>query len=318
MKVYSPKGATFAPMNLQMRSILLALTATLLWSTVGTAFKLTLAHIHITHLLLIASFTSMLIYIILLALTGKVSLIWKMKWQQWANSAILGFLNPFLYYLVLLKAYDILLAQEAGTLNYLWPVVLALLSVPLLGHRLGWKGFLAILISFAGTIVIGTRGQISTLKFTQPAGVGLAVSSAFIWAIFWIFNVRDQREQTIKLFLNFLFGTVYTLFYTLLTTGLQEFSIYGIAGSVYIGLFEMGLTYILWLKALQTTTSAAKISNLVYLSPFISLMIIHLVLKETIYFSTFVGLVLIISGILMQQAIARYEDQRFSPKKNQP
>ena len=34
----------------------------------------------------------------------------------------MGLFNPFLYYLVLFKAYDLLEAQEAGTLNYIWPI----------------------------------------------------------------------------------------------------------------------------------------------------------------------------------------------------
>ena len=75
----------------------------------------------------------------------------------------------------------------------------------------------------------------------------------------------------------------------------------GLAGSVYLGIFEMGLTFVLWLKALKLSSTTAKVSNLIYLSPFISLVLIHFIVGETILLSTFVGLVFIISGILMQQ-----------------
>ena len=34
-----------------------------------------------------------------------------------------GFLNPFLYYIILFKAYSLLPAQEALSLNYTWPLV---------------------------------------------------------------------------------------------------------------------------------------------------------------------------------------------------
>ena len=42
---------------------------------------------------------------------------------------ILGLVNPFLYYLVLFKAYDLLPAQEAQAINYTWALMLAFLSV---------------------------------------------------------------------------------------------------------------------------------------------------------------------------------------------
>ena len=45
------------------------------------------------------------------------------------RAAALGFLNPFLYYVVLFKAYDLLPAQEAQPLNYTWAITLAILFV---------------------------------------------------------------------------------------------------------------------------------------------------------------------------------------------
>jgi len=63
-------------------------------------------------------------------------------------SAVMGFFNPFLYYLVLFKAYELLEAQIAGTLNYTWPIVLVILSIFLLKQRISTWSIVAILISF--------------------------------------------------------------------------------------------------------------------------------------------------------------------------
>jgi drug/metabolite transporter (DMT)-like permease len=71
--------------------------------------------------------------------------------------------------------------------------------------------------------------------------------------------------------------------------------------AVYIGLFEMGIPYILWLKALQLSESTGRISNLIYLTPFISLIFIHTILKERLYFTSLIGLGLIVAGILVQR-----------------
>jgi drug/metabolite transporter (DMT)-like permease len=52
---------------------------------------------------------------------------------------------------------------------------------------------------------------------------------------------------------------------------------------------------------MNLTTSNAKIGNLVFFTPFLSLVFIHFILKETIYITTFIGLIFIVAGVLIQQ-----------------
>ncbi len=61
----------------------------------------------------------------------------------------------------------------------------------------------------------------------------------------------------------------------------------GIAGAIYVGLFEMGITFVLWLTALKKATHIARISNLIFISPFLSLLLISFILGEPIAPSTF-------------------------------
>ncbi len=258
-------------------------------------------------LLLFASTTSLIILLIALAGQRKMHLLKQLKAGDYLRSAILGFINPFLYYLILLKAYDLLLAQEAGALNYVWPVVLVLLSIPLLRQKIGWISIVAVFISFFGAIVIGTRGNIFDLNFSSPPGVGLALGSAVLWAVYWIYNVKDKKDEIVKLFLNFAFGTSYIFIFLLVTERISLPNAYGLLGSIYVGIFEMGLTYILWLKALQLAKTTAKVSNLVFISPFISLFFIRFLVGEPILLSTIAGLILIIGGILLQQYAGKFE-----------
>jgi drug/metabolite transporter (DMT)-like permease len=107
--------------------------------------------------------------------------------------------------------------------------------------------------------------------------------------------------------LNFLFVTIY-LEAALLITGkwnLEGSSIKGIIPAVYIGIFEMGITFWFWLKALQMASSTDKVSNLVYIAPFLSLVFVHFILHEPVYYTTPAGLVLIISGIWIQNIKTR-------------
>jgi drug/metabolite transporter (DMT)-like permease len=286
------------------KSFLYALGAILLWSTVGTAFKITLNYLNYAQLLLFSSLVSVVVLGILVMINKQTALIGMTTRKELGYSALLGFLNPFAYYLILFKAYSLLKAQEAVALNYIWPMMLVLLSVPILKQKIRLISVIALLISFAGAIIIATQGKPFSLDLTEPVGVILALSSALFWALFWLLNIRDKREETLKLFMNFLFGFLYTLIYCALTGNLELPELNGALGSVYIGLFEMGITFVLWLKALKYAVNTAKVSNLVYLSPFISLMFISVIIGEKILPSTLAGLVLIISGIIMQQFFA--------------
>jgi len=282
---------------------LYAAVAVVFWSTSASAFKLSLRHVGVLSLLFFASVTSTVALFVYLAATGKLKLLRTLPRRDYLFSAGLGFLNPFLYYAILFKAYSLLPAQEAQPLNFVWPLTLVLLSVPLLGQRIGLRSIVAILISFSGVVVIGTRGDILGFRFSNPAGTALALSTTIVWSLFWIFNTRDKRDETVRLFVNFAFASVYILLLALCLGKLEMPPLKGLAGGVYVGLFEMGITFLAWLKALKAAKTTAHVVNLIYLVPFLSLVMIALVLGETILPATLIGLVLIVAGIVTQKLV---------------
>ncbi len=288
-------------MQKQRKAYLYAITAILFWSTMGTAFKLTLGHMNPPLLLLFTSFTAFVFLGITLIISGKYALLLTLSRKDWINSALMGFCNPFMYYMVLFKAYTLIQAQEAVALNYIWPVMLVLFSILFLRQRIGWLSITAILISFCGTFVIATHGQLAGFRFTNPLGTALAIGSSLFWASFFILNMKDRREEYSKMFLNFFFGLLYILAWNVFTGNLAIPHIRGLAGSIYIGIFEMGLTFVIWLTALKLSSTTARVSNLVYLSPFLSLLMVSIFVGEKILLSTVVGLVIIVGGILLQQ-----------------
>jgi drug/metabolite transporter (DMT)-like permease len=81
----------------------------------------------------------------------------------------------------------------------------------------------------------------------------------------------------------------------------------GILGALWVGVFEMGLTFMLWLGALRAATHVSRVSNLIFLSPFLSLVFIYLLLHEPIAPATFIGLGLIVTAVVVQQRARRSE-----------
>jgi len=228
------------------------------------------------------------------------------EWRRsdWLRSAGLGFLSPFAYYLVVLQAYALLPAQEALTLNFVWPVVLVLLSIAVLGQPLRWRTAVAMAVSFSGVFVIATRGDLLGFRISSGPGAALALGSSVIWALNWVYGARDTRDPVARLVANFLFGTLYVAAWVVALGYFAWPALPGLTGAVYIGTFEMGVTYVTWMNALRLSRTTAQVSNLIYLTPFVSLLVVHFAVGERIYPSTLAGLLLIVGGIIYQHRSA--------------
>jgi len=288
-------------MEKQKRAYLYACVAVLLWSTIASAFKISLRYVDVLTFLFYASVVACIFLFLYLLFLNKLKLLKAFTRRDYLRSALLGFLNPFLYYAVLLKAYSILKAQEAVTLNFIWPIMLVLLSIPILHQKIKLRSILAIIISFFGVFVIATKGDVLGFRFTNTVGVLLASGSSVIWALFWIYNVKDKHDEAVRLFVNFSFGTVFIFLAILLFSELKIPNRNGLLGAVYVGLCELGITFLVWLKALRLSKTTAQVTNLIYLVPFFALVLISLVVGEPILFSTGIGLVLIVGGIILQR-----------------
>lgn len=290
-------------MTNQTKATILALITVLIWSTVASAFKLSLRILSVAELLFFSSACSTLVLALVIMVQGRLKNLFSVSGRDVLTSAGLGFLSPFAYYFILFWAYDLLPAQEAQPLNYTWAITLSLLSVPLLKQPLRLVDLAALIISYSGVYVISTRGDLFSLEFSNPVGVGLALGSTIIWALYWIFNTQDDLDPACRLFLNFVFGTVFVGLAMLMTQGFSLPPLKGLLGALYIGSLEMGITFVLWSTALKLSRSAAQVSIFIYLSPFLSLVFIHILVGEVILPSTYAGLMLIIAGIGIQQAI---------------
>lgn len=305
-------------MDNQQKAYSFAILAVILWSTVASAFKISLRYVDYLELLLYASFFSTFIIFVVLLIRKKLHLLRTYSFKDFILAAFLGFLNPFLYYIVLFKAYSILPAQEAITLNYTWPLMLVLLSIPLLKQKINFLSIIAIIISFFGVIVIATRGDFTSLSFSNIKGDLLPLSSAVIWALFWIFSLKDRHDVVVKLFVSFCFGLIFSIILVIVRSTFVGFSlpnIKGLLGSAYVGFFEMGLTFIVWLSALKYAKTTAQVSNFIYITPFLSLFVVSIVVGEKILFSTIIGLVFIIVGIILQRYTQPKGDRAVSARK---
>lgn len=286
----------------ERRALGFGLSAVLLWSTVATAFKLTLAEFTPIQMLTVASVVSAIALTCICALQGKLA---TLKDTFLANPwyyILLGLINPLAYYVILFKAYDLLPASQAQAINYSWAITLTLMAAVFLGQRIRGQDWIACCLSYVGVIVIATQGDILGLNFASPLGVGLALLSTLLWASYWILNTKNKADPIVGVLLGFLVAIPCAIALSLYEGATWSgISLQGWLAVSYVGLFEMGVTFVLWLSALKLTQNTARISNLIFASPFISLALLASVLGEEIHPSTLMGLVLIIGGLVIQQ-----------------
>jgi drug/metabolite transporter (DMT)-like permease len=286
-------------MKTQTKAYWLALLVVFLWSGAASAFKLSLKYFTFIELLFYSTFFASCALFIIVCKQKKFKIIGRYQRSDFLFALMLGFLNPFLYYLVLFKAYSLLPGQIAQPLNFIWPIMIVFLSAPILKQKIKLQSLLAIMISFAGVIIISSRGKFTGFHFEQPWGVFLALLSSLIWALFFVLRTADKRDTESQLFVGFLAGLLFVLPFFLFSFRLP--SLYGLLGALYIGLFEMSLAFVFWIKALKLSRTTALVSNLVYLTPFIALILLSILVGEKILMSTIIGLLLIVLGIVYQR-----------------
>ncbi|MDQ7734390.1 DMT family transporter [Halomonas sp. SpR1] len=285
-------------MNQDRQAILFGLGAVALWSTVATAFKVALSWMSPVELMWLAALVSWALMGALVIKQGNITIALRTGWK---TAAWAGLMNPVAYYLVLFAAYDRLPGQEAMALNYTWALAMAFLAVPLLGQRLTRMDIAAGLVAYAGVWVIATRGAVFNVSFADPLGVVLALASTLLWALYWLLNARDSRPLLVGQWQNFSVGLPVLTLLLLLGPGFQWHGWPALGAGVYVGLFEMGVAFILWQLAVHKVSRTAKVSNLIFLSPPVSLLLLSLVVGEPILSSTLIGLVLILLGLGLQQ-----------------
>ena len=283
------------------KSLIYIAIAVASWSTVASAFKIGLRHYSYYELLLVAAITASMLFALLITIQKKWYLVKSITRKEWVLFAITGMLSPAGYYLILFKAYDLLPAQIAQSINYSWAIVLTLLLALVTRERIPLLKYLGMAISLGGVALISLGSSTIVGVKLSITGLILAFLSAFVWASFWIFNKKSEHiDNILALFISFFFGSLFLLV-GLFFIDIQLYSSKGLLSAIYVGLFEMAIPFIFFSLALKKTDNPSLINQLCYLSPFISLFIIRSVLGEQIYFTTFIGLVLIVGGILFNE-----------------
>jgi len=279
------------------KSYIYAGISILLWSTTAAIIKLLVSDLTSMQITAGCTFFASLSLILLTIFQKKISIIKTYKFKDYLNFIILGFIGIFIYYLMLNKSINLLPAQEAFVINYLWPIMIMLFATFILKEKFSIYKLAALIISFMGVIIIATNGNLLGMHFNSPTGVLMAVVAAISYGLFSV--LVKKKNYDVSTLMMFCYITAFIISIIYLGFKFPSVTIYQLIGVIWLGVFTQGIPYATWALALNSGDTS-KISNLAFMTPILSTVFTFFILGERLEWYLLLGLIFIICGIFIQ------------------
>lgn len=280
-------------------SYLYVALAVLLWASTAAVGKLMLKNLNNLQVLFYTSLIASISLLIIVLFQKKFYVIKRYKLKDYWHFAYMGFIGVFLYYVFLFAGLMFAPAQEAFIVNYTWPIWAVIFAMILLKEEINIKKMLAIFLGFMGGYVVVTKGDIFSISIANIKGDLFAFAGAISYGIFSVLGKKHDYERFTSIMFYYAFTFVFITISNLIFSEIPKISLYELAGLTWLGIFTSGLAFVFWFLALKHGDTA-KMSNIVFLTPFLSLVVIYFILGEQILFSSVFGLILIVAGIIIQ------------------
>jgi drug/metabolite transporter (DMT)-like permease len=289
-------------MNNEHKSYLYVIGALLLWSAATPTAKLVLKTLSSLQVLFYSSLIAFVSLLMIALLQRKITIIKQYRLQDYRHFAIMGFLGIFLYYNLFYYGLKTVSTQQAVVINYSWPIWVVIFAAIILKEQFNLQKIIALIMGFFGIFIVISKGNVFSPTLPDIQGVLFIISGAASYGVFSVLGKKDSYDKLTAVLFYFMFSWIFITIQILLFSEIPKISLTEFCGLVFLGLCVNALGYTLWFLALKYGDTA-KISSIVFLTPFFSLIFIYLLLGEPILFSSLLGLSLIISGIVMQSGI---------------
>lgn len=281
------------------KNYIYAILTVFIWSTLAATAKMLLADIPNLETLAVSSIFSFVFMLVINIITGGVRELKKYSLKDYAIMAGLGFLGLFMYSALYYYGLAQLTSQEACILNYLWPIMLVIFSSIILKEKITVTKGLAMFCSFLGIIILST-GSGSSASGNAIAGMISCIVAAACYGLFSVLNKKADYDQNIAMMVIWFVVMICSAILGLMTEEWKPIEGMQWLGMLWLGVVIDAVAYLLWALALKGDENTAKIANLAYLTPFLSLVVSAIVLKEQIKVRAVIALIFIVGGILLQ------------------
>jgi drug/metabolite transporter (DMT)-like permease len=211
---------------------------------------------------------------------------------------LLGVYGLFAYHFCLFLALRLAPAVEANLLNYLWPLLIVVLS-PLLvpGTALRPRHLAGALLGFAGAALLVTGGRFGFAR-EALAGYALAVAAAVIWSTFSLMTRRLGGFATSAVSAFCLVSGALALLCHGLFESRYHFAARDALPLLAIGVGPMGAAFYLWDRALRDGDPRV-VGTLAYLTPLLSTVLIAATGQGRLAGTSAAAMALIVGGAVV-------------------
>ena len=281
------------------KSYIYAGITVLIWATLATVVKIVLSDIPNFEAMAISSAFAFAFLLIVNIINGSLKELKRYRLKDHLKMSGLGFLGLFMYSALYYYGIGVLGSQEACILNYLWPMMIVVFACVLLKEKLTARKVIAMVMSFAGIVVL-TLGSGGGSSGNRLFGIIACVAAAVCYGLFSVLNKMHSLSQSVTMMWSWLTVAVCSAVAGPIFEKWQPITGRQWAGVAWLGIVVNAVAYLLWALALKGAKDSAKIANLAYLVPFLSIVLSALVLKEQITYIAVIALALIVGGILLQ------------------
>lgn len=270
----------------------------LLWSTLATVSKLLLSRVGSFVVLTFSAGFAALALLAVNLINGKIKRLSHYRAKDYLITLLISLPGTFLYYVFLYLGTAKMAASQAFIINYLWPVMSVVFACIILKERLTGRKCIALTLSFIGVLTVA-GGELLSFNKTALFGTLLCILAAVSYGAFTALTKRYSYDEQLSMMLSFFATFVLSMLFNIIigekfAVGLPE-----ILGFAWSGIAVMAIATVTWALALRSG-GTAKISNLAYITPFLSLVWTYFILHEPIDPWSIAGLALIIIGIFIQ------------------
>lgn len=269
-----------------------------LWALIPVVAKMGQTTLDNHQFLFWSSLVSFTVLGLAVIFTGNFNNFIEYSFKDWIYLSILGLLGTYIYYLFLYLGYSKATGMEVLVIQYTWPILIVVFSVFILKEKLNINKIAAIILGFAGVIIVLTKGNFNSINVSNGSVITLVGAGAACFALFSVLSKNIGKEPL---------GVVTVYFFTATLASfisMQYFSDFALpSGSEIIpvlvnGILVNGFSYLFWLLALRST-EASWLAPFVFITPVLSAIYLIVFFYEPFSTAYGIGLIFVVIGGLV-------------------
>lgn len=281
-----------------MAYVLVIITA-LIWASSATVSKVLVNDINPHTIIVYTGSVGLIFNFLIILFQKKFKQLFKFTMIDHFRFLIMSILGYVIYISLMYLSIERMSAQLSFSINYLWPIMVVICSMLILKDKFSWIKLLSILMAFFSVFIIVTKGDFNQINEVDVVGLVYGILSSFSYGLFSALSKKYKYDTFLSSFFFVFYALIFNTIKYLFIGQPYVPGIFDILAFIWLGSFVGTVATILWLKALEMGDTA-KVSNLIYITPFLSLFYTYFFLGEQIHVSMVVGLIMLVSSVLIQ------------------